>query len=100
MNDIHALGLVLARSEGALLRLLGTVQRRGFEIAGLSTQPRDADTWIVLMQLSSVARCANAEAPSREALRRGRLPRHRNQPAPHAAAAVRGRRLSPPDPER
>lgn len=53
MNDIHALGLVLARSEGALLRLLGTVQRRGFEIAGLSTQPRDADTWIVLMQLSS-----------------------------------------------
>jgi acetolactate synthase II small subunit len=53
MNDLHALGLVLSRSEGALLRLLGTVQRRGFEIAGLSTQARDADTWIVLMQLSS-----------------------------------------------
>lgn len=53
MNDQHALGLVLARTEGALLRLLGTVQRRGFEIAGLSTQPRDADTWIVLMQLNS-----------------------------------------------
>ena len=35
MNDNHALGLVLSRSEGALLRLLGTVQRRGFEIAGL-----------------------------------------------------------------
>jgi len=53
MNDQHALGLVLSRSEGALLRLLGTVQRRGFEIIGLSTQPRDADTWIVLMQLNS-----------------------------------------------
>lgn len=53
MNDIHALGLVLSRGEGALLRLLGTIQRRGFEIVGLTTQPRDADTWIVLMQLSS-----------------------------------------------
>ena len=53
MNDNHALGLVLSRSEGALLRLLGTVQRRGFEIAGLTTQPRDADTWIVLMHLNS-----------------------------------------------
>lgn len=47
------LHLLLKRTEGALVRLLGTVQRRGFEVAAIHTYPHeDADIWRVELELA------------------------------------------------
>jgi acetolactate synthase II small subunit len=47
------LRLLLRPAEGALLRLLGTVQRRGFELAAVRTTPQaDGALWLVELQLA------------------------------------------------
>lgn len=46
------LTLLLRPAEGALLRLLGTVQRRGFELAGIRTEAQSgAGLWRVELDL-------------------------------------------------
>lgn len=45
--------LLLKRTEGALVRLLGTVQRRGFEVAAIHTYPHaEPELWRVELELS------------------------------------------------
>jgi len=49
--------IALNRSEGALLRLLGTVQRRGFDIAAVRTMAHeDAALWRIELELAPSAR--------------------------------------------
>jgi acetolactate synthase regulatory subunit len=54
MSERRALVVRLRRTEGALLRLLGLVQRRGFEIADIATAPAEAGVWRVRLELESV----------------------------------------------
>lgn len=42
---MSALSIVLEREEGALLRVLGTVERRGFRICDVQTQQLDPRLW-------------------------------------------------------
>ena len=41
----------LDHSEGALLRVLGTVERRGFALIGMSADKPDADSYSVRLQV-------------------------------------------------
>jgi len=51
------LTLLLRPAEGALLRLLGTVQRRGFELAGIRTEAQpEAGLWRVELDLAQGSR--------------------------------------------
>ena len=51
------LTLLLRPAEGALLRLLGTVQRRGFELAGIRAQAQpEAGLWRVELDLAQGSR--------------------------------------------
>ena len=43
--------VLLDQAEGALLRLLGTVERRGFALSGLSADQTDAGALAVRLQL-------------------------------------------------
>ena len=43
----------LDHSEGALVRVLGTVERRGFELLELSADKPDADSYSILLRLDS-----------------------------------------------
>jgi len=43
----------LDHSEGALLRVLGTVERRGFELLELSADKPDAETYSVRLRVDS-----------------------------------------------
>ncbi len=45
--------VLLRRSEGALLRLIGTVQRRGFEVTDIATHAQDQDSWLVMLKVES-----------------------------------------------
>jgi acetolactate synthase regulatory subunit len=53
MSERRALVVRLRRTEGALLRLIGLVQRRGFEIADIATAPAEAGVWRVRLDLES-----------------------------------------------
>jgi acetolactate synthase regulatory subunit len=53
MSECIALTVRLRRTEGALLRLLGLVQRRGFAIADVATERVDAGLWQVRLALES-----------------------------------------------
>ncbi len=53
MSERRALVVRLRRTEGALLRLLGLVQRRGFEIADIATTAAEAGVWRVRLELMS-----------------------------------------------
>ena len=49
----ETLHLLLRPAEGALLRLLGTVQRRGFELAAVRTTPQaDGALWLVELRIA------------------------------------------------
>lgn len=49
--------LALHRNEGALLRLLGTVQRRGFEVLEVRTEPHEqSGLWRVALALAPSTR--------------------------------------------
>ena len=47
----HSMEVLLDQAEGALLRLLGTVERRGFALSGLSADQTDAGALAVRLQL-------------------------------------------------
>jgi acetolactate synthase II small subunit len=47
----RSMEVLLDQAEGALLRLLGTVERRGFALAGLSADPTGAGVLAVTLQL-------------------------------------------------
>lgn len=49
----QSLRVLLRRSEGALLRLIGTVQRRGFEVTDIATHAQDTDSWLVMLKVES-----------------------------------------------
>lgn len=53
MKARSALTVRLRRTEGALLRLLGLVQRRGFEIVDIATEQAEAGVWRVRLDLES-----------------------------------------------
>jgi len=53
MSERCALVVRLRRTEGALLRLIGLVQRRGFAIADIATAPAEAGVWHVRLDLES-----------------------------------------------
>jgi len=53
MSERYALVVRLRRTEGALLRLIGLVQRRGFEIVDIATAPADTGVWRVRLDLES-----------------------------------------------
>lgn len=52
----HRLHVSLIRNEGALLRLLGTTERRGFPVESLHVQPHptDAGLWSVELTVQSL----------------------------------------------
>jgi acetolactate synthase II small subunit len=52
------LSLLLQRHEGALLRVLGTVQRRGFEIAAVRTHAHESDhaLWRIEIEVNAAGR--------------------------------------------
>lgn len=52
------LNLVIANAEGALVRLLGTIERRGFRIAGIQSEPDPQGTRLHL-QLPADSRPAD-----------------------------------------
>ena len=47
----RSMEVLLDQAEGALLRLLGTVERRGFALSGMSADPTDAGVLAVRLQL-------------------------------------------------
>jgi acetolactate synthase regulatory subunit len=49
----QSMRVLLRRSEGALLRLIGTVQRRGFEVVDIATFAQDTDSWLVMLKVES-----------------------------------------------
>jgi acetolactate synthase regulatory subunit len=53
MSEGIAITVRLRRTEGALVRLLGLVQRRGFAIADIATAPAEAGVWRVRLALES-----------------------------------------------
>lgn len=51
MSTYH-LQIALAREEAALLRLLGTTERRGFQVVSLEAHPHSADAGLFAINLT------------------------------------------------